>query len=106
MRGGIAAIVLLAGLAPVGLSPLSARANGPAAACAVVGSEKLPMKSGRSSVICAEVERAIAAQAPGVRYNIEINVLSPARLAATLIVNGRTLPVQNFSVMDGNLGQR
>jgi len=58
-----------------------------------------------ADTICSEVERAIAAAAPNVRYSAEIRVISPSRLATALIVEGRTLPVQNFAVMDRNLSE-
>jgi hypothetical protein len=75
----------------------------PLGRCEVVGEDKLGPRSAGSQVICGEVERAIEAQAPTVLYSAKIKVLSPSRLAATLIVNGRALPVQNFAVMDGKL---
>ena len=72
----------------------------PSGRCHVVGGGK----SVDAGAICGEIERAITAQRPKVQYTAEVRVLSPSRLAATLIVNGRTLPVQNFAVMDGKLG--
>lgn len=83
---------------------MNTRADAPGGRCVVNGAEKFRPGSIGSAAICGEVERAIAAQAPTARYTAEIKVLSPSRLAATLIVDGRTLPVQNFAVMDGQLG--
>lgn len=83
---------------------MNMRADGPGGRCVVKGAEKFRAGPIGSAAICDEVERAIAAQAPTARYSAEINMLSPSRLAATLIVDGRTLPVQNFAVMDGKLG--
>lgn len=77
----------------------------PSANCTVVGNGKSVAASGGHDSLCAEVERAIASRAPGVPYTAEIRVLSPSRLAATLLVNGHALPVQNFAVMDGTLGE-
>lgn len=71
--------------------------------CHVLAGEKLRAASGGSAAICAAVEKAIASTAPDVRYSVEVNVLSPSRLAATLVVNGRTLPEQKFAVMDRDL---
>src|SRR5438270_3513020 len=105
MRGGFALLVFVAGLASIGCSPLSARVNEPLGRCELVGGEKLAIASGRGGAICAEVERAIAVVAPGVSYSAKIKLLSRSRLAATLVVNGRTLPGQNFALMDGNLSE-
>ena len=71
--------------------------------CHVVGGEKLPAASGGSKAICSEIERAIAALAPKARYSAEVTVLTKSRLAATLVVNGRTLPEQKFAIMDSDL---
>lgn len=104
MREGFALLVLIAGLASMGLAPLSAGANAPLGHCEVLGGDKLVVSGGRTA-LCAEVERAIAAQAPGVSYSAKVKLLSRSRLAAVLVVNGRTLPVQSFAVMDGNLSE-
>lgn len=87
-----------------GGSAMNAGAAAPSAQCRVVDGEKLPHAIA-GDAICREVQEAIAAHAPGARYSVEIKVVSPSRLAATLIVDGRTLPVQNFAVMDRNLGE-
>jgi hypothetical protein len=73
------------------------------APCRVVYGEKLPAEAGRAASLCSAVEHAIAAKAPKVRYSAEIRVLSKSALSATLVVNGRTLPEQQFSVSDRNL---
>lgn len=102
MWGRIAALVMLVGASPAGVSAMNMRAT-PNGRCAVTGGEKLRPETITNAAICSEVEGAIAAQAPMARYSADITFLSPSRLAATLIVNGRTLPVQNFAVMDGKL---
>ena len=71
--------------------------------CQVIGSEKLPAGSGGTKAVCAEVERAVAELAPRAHYSAEVTVLSKSRLAATLVVNGRTLPEQKFAIMDSDL---
>ena len=71
--------------------------------CRVLGAEKLPAPVGGADALCAQVEQMIASRAPSAGYAAEISVISASRLAATLIVNGQTLPVQNFAVMDRNL---
>ena len=44
--------------------------------CRVIGGEKLPAEAGGADAICAAVQRAVAARAPGVRYSAEVRVLS------------------------------
>jgi hypothetical protein len=86
----------------VAVFPLEARAMTGTGSCQVVAGEKYLAPNG-SRAICAEIARAIAAQAPGVRYRAEIRALSPSRLAGALIVNGRALPEHKFAVMDSDL---
>ena len=74
-----------------------------APSCTVVHGEKLPAGSGGPEVVCATIERAIASKAPTVKYSAEIRVLSKSTLAAKLVVQGRELPEQHFSVMDRDL---
>ena len=71
--------------------------------CQIIGGEKLPAGSGGSKALCAEIERAVAELAPRAHYSAEVTVLSKSRLAATLVVNGRTLPEQRFAIMDSDL---
>ena len=56
-------------------------------------------------MLCSEIERAISSAAPGVPYRVQIKVLSPSRLTASLVVNGRTLPEQHFAIMDRELNR-
>lgn len=76
------------------------QANGP---CRIVAGENHLQASVGSNEICAEVERAIAARAPNASYSVEVKILSPSRLAAVLVVNGRALPEHKFAVMDAEL---
>lgn len=69
----------------------------------MVNASSLPRASGGSEAVCREIERAIAAAAPTARYRASIKVMSSSRLLAVLVVNGRTLPDQNFAVMDREL---
>lgn len=72
--------------------------------CRLIGGEKLPRSvSGGGDAICAEIRRAITAKAPHARYRAEVRVLSKFRLDATLVVDGRALPEQNFAIMDSEL---
>lgn len=73
-----------------------------AGACHVNGGDKLPSAVGSDS-LCAAVTRAIAAQAPNARFAVEVTVVNPAMLRATLTVDGHMLPAQSFAVMDRNL---
>jgi hypothetical protein len=71
--------------------------------CRIVTGEKYLKAPVASSTICAEIERAIAAKAPKASFTADVKVLSPARLAATLVVDGHTLPEHKFAVMDSDL---
>jgi hypothetical protein len=71
--------------------------------CQVVGGEKLPTSAGADK-ICTAIAKAMAAKAPGVGYDVEVQVLSKSRLSAAVVINGRSLPRQNMAVSDGELG--
>ena len=73
--------------------------------CTVVASEKLPISTGGPQQICETIGRLIGAATPHAAYRIEVKVLSPTRLSATLVVNGRTLPEQKFAIMDRELNR-
>ena len=73
--------------------------------CEIADAAKLPRALGGAQAICSEIERAVAAAAPTARYSASVRVLSSSRLSAVLVVNGRTLPDQNFAVMDRELNQ-
>lgn len=82
-----------------------AHATSSSAQCSVVAGQKLLAGSGGAPAVCSDVERAIASVAPGVRYEARISALSSSRLAAILVVNGRTLPEQHFAIMDRELNR-
>ncbi len=96
---GVAAV-----LAAVGASAAPAKSD-MTSNCHVVGGEKLPAETGGSKKLCEAVEQAIAAQAPKASYSAEVHVVSRSRLTASLIVDGRALPLQNFAVMDRGLSE-
>jgi hypothetical protein len=77
--------------------------SGQSTPCRVVDGDKLPEGSGGAAALCSAIERAAAAKAPGAAYTVEVKVLSPSRLAATLTSGGRKLPEQNFATMDREL---
>lgn len=81
----------------------SAMTSAPPSHCRVSGGEKLLAEIGGVSAICGPIEKAVASAAPGARYEVEVSVLSRARLRARLVVDGRSLPEQNFAVMDAGL---
>jgi len=71
--------------------------------CRVIAGEKYLRAPVGGGMICAEIERALATRAPGARVKTDVTVLSPSRLAATLVVNDRALPEHKFAVMDNDL---
>lgn len=71
--------------------------------CRVVDGGKLPAESGGAVALCAAIERAVSAKAPGVAFTAEVRVLSSSRLAATLTREGSRLPEQMFASMDREL---
>jgi len=100
MRGIVSGVILLvgAGVVPGYVAPVSAAAP----RCHVINGAKLPPASG-ADLICAEIERAVAARAPRAHYTVTVTVRSPSRLSALAMVNGQPLPEQNFAVMDQEL---
>lgn len=102
MRGRIAAFIFLAAAMPAGAGAMSS-SRAPLGRCRVVAGDALLAGSGGADALCAEIERAVAAAAPGTRYAAEIKAMPRARLSATLVVNGHSLPEQNFAVMDREL---
>lgn len=105
MRGGIAAIGIFALLAPAMAPAMSAPAHQRFGQCELVGGERLAALPGGGAGLCTEIERAIKQRAPSASYHIVINVLTSSRLSAVPVVNGKSLPAQNFAVMDGELSQ-
>lgn len=73
--------------------------------CTVVGGEHLPAAIGGSGGLCTTIERAVAVRVPEANYTADITVLPRSRLKASIAVEGRQLPEQNFAVMDRELSQ-
>jgi hypothetical protein len=71
--------------------------------CLVMDAGKLPAASGGGGSLCDAVERAMSERAPGIVYNVEIRVLSPSRLVATVTRDGHKLPEHNFASMGRDL---
>ena len=87
------------------LVPAHAEAMNRSGSCTIAAGDKLPAVVGGTDAVCSEIHRAIAAVAPNVSYTADITVLSPSRLSATLVVNGRSLPAQKFAIMDRELSR-
>jgi hypothetical protein len=80
-----------------GMTRLSSKSE----VCRVVGGEKLPTEVGGSDALCEAIERAIAARAPNMGHRVEVRVLSPSRLVATLTTgDGQQLQDLNHAVSD------
>jgi len=58
--------------------------------CRVVAAAKLPAEAGGAASICSEIERAMGAAVPNVRYKVEVRVVTPARLSARMVVEPST----------------
>jgi hypothetical protein len=69
--------------------------------CTIVGGTSLPSTSGGSEALCRIVEAAIKAKTQTRDYAVEVKVMSPSRISASLVVKGHELPEQRFAVMDG-----
>ena len=102
MREKIAAVTIIVGLAFA--SGSAGTMNDPGRApprCLVIGGEKLPPASGGSEALCAAIEQAVLARAPGVAFSAEVRVVSSSMLVATLTTaGGRKLSEQRYAVMD------
>lgn len=102
MGGKSIVVIIFVALALAGGGACAMNAPGHAGPhCHVIGGEKLPPDSGGSDALCAAIEKAVSAQAPGSAYTVEVRVISASRLSATLkTADGRTLPDQNFAISD------
>ena len=94
--------LLIAASWTTGTTAMSVASSSGAARCRVIAGEKYLGTSKKT--LCREIEAAIAAEVPGARYTAEVKALSPTRLTAQLVVNGRALPEHKFAVMDADLG--
>jgi hypothetical protein len=75
--------------------------------CRIVDAGKLPAEAGDAKSFCAAIVAAAERQAPGAPYSVEVHVLSPSSLAATVrLANGKQLPEQRMAVSDGELRKR
>jgi hypothetical protein len=75
--------------------------------CQVIHGEKLPPVSGGAKALCDAVTQALEAHAPGQGYRVEIQVLGPSRLAASITSkDGRKVAEQKMASSDKNLTKR
>lgn len=76
------------------------------ARCQLVGDRKLPADAGSGDEICAVIERVAATLAPSASYSVEVRVLSPSSMAATVrLATGQTLPEQKMAISDRKLNR-
>ncbi len=69
--------------------------------CRLHAAEKLPESAGGAGAVCDTVERAIADAAPGLRYRVDVHVVGPSSIKATLsTADGRSFPEQRLVVND------
>lgn len=72
--------------------------------CRVIDGGKLPADTGGPEAVCAAIQRAAAAEAPGKKFSVEVRVLGSSSLAATLTTaDGTILPEQKFAISDRSL---
>lgn len=75
--------------------------------CLVIGGDKLPAETGGAQQICASIEAAAAARAPGVGYSVAVTVLTDFMLSAQVrMADGRSLPDMKMAVSDRKLNRR
>ena len=103
MRERIAWSAIAFGAMIVSGSAMAMTANNKVTAiqCRVTAGSKL--SADLNTAICSEVKRAVAAAIPNTPFSVEVTAMSTSRLAADMKVNGKTLPQQNFAVMDSQI---
>jgi hypothetical protein len=97
---------IMVALAAAGLPAGACAMNDTVPRCQVTGAEKLPADVGGAPAVCAAIERAMAEALPKVRYTAHIDVRSKAAMTATIVADGRAVPMQELTVMDRNLHTR
>jgi hypothetical protein len=95
-------VVFTLGSTSMGAAAMT-RAQNSGGQCRIVAGEKYLKAPIGSAMICAEIERAVAAHVPKARVKADVKVLSPSRLSAVLVVNDRALPEHKFAIMDSDL---
>jgi hypothetical protein len=107
MRDRLARIAIAAALGCASGSACAMTAADQGAQCQVIHGEKLPADSGGAKALCDAVGTAVEAHAPGQGYRVEIQVLGPSRLAASIMSkDGRKVAEQKMASSDKNLTKR
>ena len=75
--------------------------SGTQVGCTVIDGAKLPPESGGEQALCDSIREAAAAGGPGQGFAVEVRVLSPSMLTATVFLpDGRRLPEQRLASAD------
>ena len=107
MRDRLARIAVAAALGCASGSACAMTAADQDAQCQVMHGDKLPAESGGAKALCEAVTAAVEAHAPGLGYRVEIQVLGPSRLAASIMSkDGRKVAEQNMASSDKELTKR
>jgi len=107
MRDRLARIAVAAALGCASGSACAMTAADQDAQCQVMHAEKLPAESGGAKALCEAVTAAVEAHAPGRGYRVEIQVLGPSRLAASIMSkDGRKVAEQKMASSDKELTKR
>ena len=103
MRGKFTQFAALAGafVAAGCAATMTSAAKAPQGICRIAPGSKL--SADLNGALCQEVKRAMAEAIPGTPFSVEVTAISPSRLAAEMTVNGKSLPQQNFAVMDNRI---
>lgn len=72
--------------------------------CSVEGGERLPAESGGAKALCDEIEAATAGLPAATA--ISVRVMSASALAASVTIEGRTMPEIKMARSDGTLDRR
>ena len=104
MRDRLARIAIAAALGCASGSACAMTAADQGAACQVIDGAKLPASTGGEDALCKAVTAAVDAHAPGQGYRVEIQVLGPSRLAASVLSkDGRKIAEQKMASSDREL---
>ena len=105
MHGGLLRIVVGTSLACAsGMACAMTAASDHRVQCNVTGGAKLRSVSGGASALCRAIEAAIGREAPGKSFSVDVRVLGPSRMSASVSTDkGRKVAEQSVSSMDRDL---
>lgn len=106
MRERMVRIVIAAALGCASGSACAMTGAGQSASCQVIDGRKLPADSGGEKALCDAVSAAIQTHAPGQGYSVEIRVLGPSRLAASVVKDGKVVAEPKMASSDKDLSGR